>query len=136
MNTTKKFSSFDEYEAWTEKFESPADYQEIPTIIDDGWKVAMDLFSECKSYKTAIRRFVKAYSDGCGDVKDWGEGMLESCGNGYWKDSSTGYQDAAEERRIAQDFGSFSWGVEETSDGLWYIFLNVSGGYAGRGARQ
>ena len=27
--------------------------------------------------------------------------------------------------------GTYSWGVEEVDEGRWYIFLNISGIYAG-----
>lgn len=131
----KKFDSFSEYDAWTETFDNAADYQMIPTIIDDGWKVSIDLFIECKKAKTAIRRFISTFSEYFPDVKDWGDGMLESIEAGYWHSDSHGYQDAEEERRIANTFGAFSWGVEETMEGVWYIYLNVSGEYAGRGQK-
>lgn len=131
-----KFDSFSEYEAWADTFDNAADYQAIPSIIDDGWKVAADFFTECKSAKTAIRRFVRVFSESFPDVKDWGEGMLESIESGYWHSDSHGYQDAEEEHRIAQTFGAFSWGIEETMDGEWYIYLNVSGEYAGRGQKS
>lgn len=130
-----KFDSFGEYEAWADTFDNAADYQAIPAIIDDGWKVAADFFTECKSAKTAIRRFVRVFSEIFPDVKDWGEGMLESIESGYWNSDSHGYQDAEEERRIANTFGAFSWGIEEAMDGEWYIYLNVSGEYAGRGQK-
>lgn len=132
----KKFESFSEYEAWADTFENAFEYQMIPALVDDGWKVSIDLFTECKSAKTAIRRFVRIFSESFPDVKDWGEGMLESIESGYWHSDSRGYQDAEEERRIARTFGAFSWGVEEPMDGEWYIFLNVSGEYAGRGSRD
>lgn len=131
----KKFESFAAYEAWTDTFENAFEYQMIPTIVDDGWKVSIDLFTECKSAKTAIRRFVRIFSESFPDVKDWGEGMLESIESGYWHSDSHGYQDAEEERRIAQTLGAFSWGIEEAMDGEWYIYLNVSGEYAGRGQK-
>lgn len=131
----KKFESFAAYEAWTDTFNNAFEYQMIPTIVDDGWKVSIDLFTECKSAKTAIRRFVRIFSESFPDVKDWGEGMLESIESGYWHSDSHGYQDAEEERRIAQTFGAFSWGIEEATDGEWYIYLNVSGEYAGRGQK-
>lgn len=131
----KKFISYREYENWADTFDNASDYQMIPTIIDDGWKISMDLFSECKSAKTAIRRFVRTFSENFPNVKDWGEGMMESIESGYWHDDSHGYKSAEEERKIAKTFGAFSWGIEETMEGEWYIFLNVSGEYAGRGVK-
>ena len=53
----KKFGSQEEYEHWTDTFENPGDYQEIPCAIDDGWKILIDMFTACKSYKTALPRF-------------------------------------------------------------------------------
>ena len=131
----KKFTSYNEYEAWTDTFENVSEYQMIPTIVDDGWKVSMDFFVDCKSAKTAIRRFVRTFFENFPDVKDWGEWMLESIESGYWHDDSRGYQNAEEERKIATSFGAFSWSVEEPMEGEWYIFLNVSGEYAGRGVK-
>ena len=32
----KKFSSYAEYESWTDTFENASDYEEIPVAIDDG----------------------------------------------------------------------------------------------------
>lgn len=49
----KKFSSYAEYESWTDTFENASDYEEIPVAIDDGWKISIDMFTACKSYKTA-----------------------------------------------------------------------------------
>ena len=132
----KRFHSYEAYEAWTETFEDPAAYEMEPVAIDDGWKISMDMFTECKSFKTALRRFEKIFRnvDADAGVSEWIEGIRESCQNGFFKDAMTMW-DKAEEQRIARTFGSYSWGVEEIDDGLWYIFLNVSGQYAGRPER-
>lgn len=137
MKATKKFTSYEQYEIWTEKFDNCSDYEEIPTLIDDGWKLAMDMFVECKSYKTALRRFAKAF--GCTDenagVKDWIEGMTESCESGYFSDTAgwhPAWTNDPEEIRKAAEGGTYSWGVEELDEGRWYIFLNISGIYANR----
>lgn len=55
----KKFSSYAEYESWTDTFENPSDYEEIPVAIDDGWKISIDMFTACKSYKTGPPAFWK-----------------------------------------------------------------------------
>lgn len=67
----KKFISYDEYEQWTETFENASDYEEIPVAIDDGWKVSVDMFTACKSYKTAIRRFEKTFKEVHSDISAW-----------------------------------------------------------------
>lgn len=133
---TMEFHSYDEYEAWTEQFDEAYEYQNIPSLIDDGWKIMMDMFTECKSYKTALRRFEKAFGDHDQSVKDWLEGIKESCENGYFKDTCRpGWNATEEEIKEFYAGGTFSWGVEEVDDGYWYIFLNISGAYAGRDER-
>ncbi len=135
---TKIFKSFEEYETWTSQFEECCDYENIPVAIDDGWKVSVDMFTECKSYKTALRRFAKAFITINSAIAGWIECMKESCENGCFEDV-TGWRPAwTSNPKEIEEFskhGTFSWGVEETADGLWYVFLNISGGYAGREAR-
>lgn len=131
----KMFKSFGEYENWTETFENASDYQEIPCAIDDGWKVSVDMFTVCKSYKTALRRFEKAFKEVNDKISGWVEGMRDSCENGCFQDV-TGWKPAwtTEETEIREfaKSGVYSWGVEETTEGYWYIYLNISGVYAGR----
>lgn len=130
------FKSFEEYESWTETFENASDYQEIPTLIDDGWKISVDMFTACKSWKTAVRRFAKVFSGYNEDVACFIEGMKESAENGCFSDC-TGCMPAwnytQEEKKEYQKNGTYSWGIEETADGYWYMFLNISGMYASRG---
>ena len=90
-------------------------------MIYDGWKVAADLFTECKSFKTALRRFEKAFGEVNAEVHTWVECMKECCESGYFHECENGYPNG----------GAYSWGVEETSEGYWYVFLNISGAYAG-----
>lgn len=115
----KKFDSMDAYIEWTEGFENCCEYESIPCIIDDGWKISADMFIECKSYKTALRRFEKAFKEVYGNVTNWVEGMRESCENGFW---------AMEQHEEGRP-DCFSYGVEETMEGYWYVYLNVSGIY-------
>lgn len=84
----KKFSSYAEYERWTDTFENPSDYEEIPVAIDDGWKISIDMFTACKSYKTALRRFEKTFQEVSGEIAGWVECMRESCESGYFKDTT------------------------------------------------
>lgn len=128
----KKFASQVEYEAWIETFEECSEYQDIPVLIDEGWKISADMFTECKSYKTALRRFEKTFSS-VPEIAEWIEGIRESCENGCFEDT-TGWKPAwtndPEEIKEFAKSGTYSWGVEETSEGCWYIFLNISGKYA------
>jgi len=138
----KSFKSYEDYESWTDSLDNCSEYSEIPVVIDDGWKVAVDMFTECKSFKTAIRRFANTFAE-VEAVKEWAEGMQESCESGYFGDT-TGWQcsfsyDEEENKRLnrelAQKSGFYSWGVEEVDESRWYIFLNVAGIYAGRPER-
>lgn len=131
----KKFRTYEDYERWTEKFENTSDYEDIPVAIDDGFKISIDMFTDCKSYKTALRRFEKTFREVSGEISVWIECMMESCENGCFEDT-TGWKPAwsndPEEIKAHSKKGAYSWGVEETSDGYWYLFLNISGIYAGR----
>lgn len=132
-NNTLVFNSLDAYETWIEQFENCSDYEEIPVAIDDGWKIAVDLFTDCKSWKTALRRFEKAFGDYSEDIKGWIECMRESVESGYTSDSlKPGWNATEEEKQDLYKYGTYSWGVEEQDDGYWYIFLNISGVYASR----
>lgn len=136
MKATKRFTSYEEYENWTESFENCFEYEEIPSLIDDGWKLSMDIMIDCKTWKTALRRFEKAFVSCDPEIKVWVDGMKESCECGYWNDISLPSWDATpEELKEFNSFGTFSWGIEEIDECRWYIFLNISGEYANRGRK-
>lgn len=123
------FKNMDEYEAWTEQFDNCSDYQNIPTAIDDGNKLSIDMFTECKSWKIALRRFEKTFGKVDKTVSGWVEEMRESAESGYSKGCwEPGYGWTKEEIEESRRNGTFSWGIEQY-DSEWYIFLNVSGIY-------
>lgn len=130
----KKFKNFEEFEVWADSFDD-CEYQYTPTIIDDGWKISVDMTTKCKSFKTALHRFAKAFAEyDC--IKDWADGMLESCEAGYFKDITLpSWCNTVAEFKEFNDFGVYCWSVEEIDDGEWYIFLNISGEYAGYHAK-
>lgn len=129
---TKIFANFEQFEAWTETFDD-CEHQYIPTIIDDGWKISVDITTKCKTWKTALNRFEKAFAEYDDSIKDWAQGMRESCEAGYFKDVTLpSWCTTEEELKEFNEFGVYSWGVEEIDDGEWYIFLNISGNYANR----
>lgn len=131
----KLFKSFEEYERWAETFENCSDYEEIPTAIDDGWKISVDMFTECKSWKTALRRFSKTFAPVSDGVAEWATCIRESCENGCFSDvCRPAWTNDPEEVKKFLKGGAYSWGVEETMPGYWYIYLNISGVYAGREA--
>ena len=129
MKKVKIFNDFEAYETWTDKFDD-FEYCYTPCLIDDGWKISMDVFIDCKSWKTALNRFKKAFGDYSEDVKAWIDGMYESCENGYMHDEC--YYSACEsDKELCKKYGSYGWAVEQVDDGRFYIFLNISGEYAG-----
>lgn len=134
MKKTREFANFAEYEKWINQFENCADFQEIPCLIDDGWKISADMFTECKSWKTALNRFEKAFSNANSELSPWIETIKEGCENGIFE-NTTGWMpawttDPKEAEELAKD-GIYCFGVEEIAEGYWYIFLNISGCYAG-----
>jgi len=132
---TLVFNSWEAYENWTNQFSGCYEYQEIPTAIDDGWKISVDMFTACKSWKTVLRWFEKAFGNISPEIHTWVECIRESCESGYFKDTTGCYPawttDPEEIKKFLKG-GSYSWEVEEVYEGYWYIFLNISGVYAGR----
>lgn len=111
MAKTRIFRNFEEYEAWTEQFDGAGEWEEIPTAIDDGQSINCDCFTECKSHKTALRRFGKQFGDIFPGIRGWAESMQEAYENGC--------------SHMCDEDACYSYGIEETMDGYWYIYLNV-----------
>lgn len=131
MKKAKIFDSWDAYEAWADSFEGCYEYQTIPSaiVVDNGYRI--DLMVECKGYKTAIRRFRKAFENISPSISDWCETMTESCENGYWSDSvKPSWFHTKKEYSDYIRNGFYAWGVEQIDDGLWYVYLNASGCHA------
>lgn len=130
----REFTTYDEYFEWTEQFENCSDYQLSPVIIDDGFKVSCDLFTECKTINTAMNRFEKAFGYKK-ELIEWFEAMRESFESGCYEDIKGCYpaytQDREEIKKVLSN-GMYSFGIEQTDDDMWYVFLNVSGTYIGR----
>ena len=78
MKATKRFESFADYEDWTQQFDGSFEFEEFPVVIDDGWKISADMSTECKSWKTALKRFAKAF-DGISEITDWIDCIRETC---------------------------------------------------------
>ena len=115
---TALFNSMDAYMNAAEQNESIQAEDCISIIVADGW-YRMDVTTACRSYKTAIRRFF----DGLPyipAVEGWEECIKESCDNGYFSGNDFTMGDGTR-----NETPSWSYGVEEVGDGLWYVFLNV-----------
>lgn len=106
----KEFKSFDDYENYVE---SDSYNELVPTIIIDENYCAIDFTTYCKSWKTAIRRAMKIFIK-YEDVVNWLDGMKESCENNCFTDCSV-YD--------GKYTGDYTFGVEEVSDGVFYIYL-------------
>lgn len=122
MKNTLVFNSQESYENWMEQFDSYADFESIPTVVDDGWKISADLMVECKSYKTALKRFEKAFKD-VPDIADFYEYLADSCDLKCFS-ANEGYMSE-------RQYGALSYGVEQIDENRWYIYVNLSGGYRG-----
>lgn len=106
----KEFKTFDECENYVD---SDRFNELIPTIVIDDDYCAIDFTTYCKSWKTAIRRAMKIFTN-YKDVYFWLEGMKESCENNFFIDKSM----------IDNHYtGDYTFGVEEVSEGVWYIYL-------------
>ena len=143
MRKVKSFTSYDEYEKWEEQFEESCEEENYPVYIDNGWDVKMDMFAECKNWKTAIRRFEKTFAEINPEVLPWAEQIMQECEEGNFTDV-TGWkitfsydeeENEQENLKSSQTFGSYGWGVEQLDENRWYIFLNISGAYAGKPER-
>lgn len=106
----KEFKSFDEYENYVE---SNSFNELVPTIVIDENYCAIDFTTYCKSWKTAIRRAMKIFIK-YEDVYNWLDCMKDCCEHNCFSDRSV-YD--------GKYTGDYTFGVEEVSDGVFYIYL-------------
>jgi len=117
--TIQRFNSFDDFSEFMDNKEE-YEYDEL-VIITENNQIAVDLQTECKSYKTAINRFFQACAS-IPEFEGWEESILESCGNGYFQEASTIWNS---ETCRSEYTGDYAWQVEATDENLWYITLKV-----------
>ncbi len=103
------FQSCEDYEE-----QLPFNYDEVCAVTENGWFKA-DVMCSCKRWKTAVRRFFKA----CPELKHWEEEVIESVELGFSHSNDARLCDGTHNPCY-----SFSWGVEQHDDDLWYIYLN------------
>lgn len=120
MKSVKMFTNYEDCENWMDAHDNSCEY---PIMVDDGWRFAADFETECKSYKTALRRFAKTF-ESSKIVMDWIPFMEEAAESDYFEQT-----DGCEN-------GKFAWYIEEVDDGVWYISLVVSGEYRGDGVTE
>ncbi len=110
MKNLMKFASEAEFYKWAEVHEKAGeDITAYPIMIDDGQTVMCDAFIECKRFSTACKRFAEIFADVEG-VNEWLESILDD-----------------------KALDKYQWGVEDYCGDGFYIYLNISGVYAGRG---
>lgn len=104
------FESFDEFDE-----SGVAGYREAVTVIhENGW-IKADLVTECKSWKTALKRFFKAVPE----LKEsWYECIVECIESGCWKANDYELADGSH-----NPIPGWAWEVECMDDGLWYVYV-------------
>lgn len=113
------FNSFEEFS----EAEVSNEWEALTVVTENGW-IKADLMTECKSWKTALRRFFKALDPDNSDVlSGWYECMKESAESGYFKLNDSRMADGSRNQCM-----TYAWEIEEMNDGEWYIFLNIHPG--------
>ena len=113
------FNSFEEFS----DAEVAGEWEALTVITENGW-IKADLMTECKSWKTALRRFFKALDpDSAEEFEGWYECMRESAESGYFKMNDSRMADGSR-----NPYSFYAWEIEEMNDGEWYIFLNIHPG--------
>lgn len=108
----RTFRTFDEYSEYYDRHEHKMNDVDI---VENTLTVCADGEFECKSWKTAIRRFFKALA---GDDRfDWEESIIEWIKEGVWKDRA--------EYNGKYIIGGYHWEVENIDENCWYIELTV-----------
>lgn len=112
--TRHDYMSFEEFEESC----TAGEWEDLTMLHENGWKKA-DLVTECKSWKTALKRFFKMIGDEAG-FEGWYECLRESAESGIFRDNDCVMLDGSR-----NEYASWAYEIEEVDDGAWYIFLNV-----------
>ena len=114
MITRRDFDSFEAFE----ESGTAGNYEELTFITEKGWK-KVDLLTECKSWKTAVKRFFKAIGNDP-DFEGWEECIRESAEAGSFRQNDSMMADGTR-----NEFPGWAYEIEEVNEGTWYIFLNI-----------
>lgn len=111
-----EFKNFDEFE----QCENKQDYEMVAIVhYAERNTVCADLMTDCKSWKTAVKRFFKALENRP-EFSGWKESIIESCENGYFSDKETYWDN----EKGSVYTGGYFWEVEDHG-GSFYVCLNV-----------
>ena len=108
------FTSFEQFE----QSGTAGEYEALTVIDENGW-LKSDIMTECKSWKTALRRFFKMLGEDS-RLDGWYECMREGAENGCFK-----LNDFTMGNGSRNEFPGYAYEIEEVDEGVWYIFLNV-----------
>lgn len=107
------FNSFEDFH----NSGTAGNYEELTVVHENGW-IKCDLLTECKSWKTALRRFFKMLTE---DIfEGWKECMEEAAENGYFKLDDFIMGDGSK-----NPFPGYCYEIEAIDENTWYIFLNL-----------
>jgi len=108
------FTSFEQFE----QNGTAGEFETLTVIDENGW-LKSDIITECKSWKTALRRFFKLLGEDP-RLDNWYECIKDEAENGYFKANDSTMADGSR-----NEFPSFAYEIEEIDKGIWYIFLNI-----------
>ena len=115
-----KFNSVKACGAWHAGIANPTMIVDTPIIINDGWRINLDMSVKCKSWKTALRRFERMFAEDYENLHGWIEGMRDSAEHGVFFRCDDG----------SSMNNLFAWGIEKAEDeDRFYVYLNVTGAY-------
>lgn len=118
---TRTFKNFDEYcNFYNEHKHQMNDVD----IVENELTISADSEFECKSWKTAIRRFFKAI-EGKFDTQGFDEQWLRECieESDCWQEKCEVYNRETGKNEYVP--GGYHWSVEPTIEGCWYVELTV-----------
>lgn len=115
-----EFGSMDEY------CESKmAKRDEVLSVVKGGshgkTRFCADLITNCKNWKTAVRRFFKAL-EGDARFDGWEDVITESCENGYFHDVEKIWN---VETLKSEYQGGWHWTVEAIGEDAYYVEVTV-----------
>lgn len=118
-----KFKSFQEYDAWE------GERGDEPVLIDDGWRMSMDMTVDARSAVGAVEAFSAAFM--MPETRMLLRDMKAEVLDGTYRDC-TQRLNPSDTYELWEKIGGYKWGVEHVDGNEWYVFLNASGNFLGR----
>lgn len=118
-----KFSSFKEYQSWQDKWSGES------VLIDDGWRMSMDMTVDARSAVGAVEAFVKEFM--MPETRMLLHDMKAEVEDGTYSDFAQRLN-PTETQEMWDNIGGYRWAVENIDENRWYVFLNATGNFLGR----